>query len=61
MIKATYNDVVFICTDRSSSPLAVVTNRMKSPTKRGISEPEELSKIMVGIPMMVRANPRYFE
>jgi len=61
MIKAAYKEVVFIWTERSSSVLPVVIKRMNSPTNNGRSDPEELSKMIVGIPMRIRRRPRYFE
>jgi hypothetical protein len=34
---------------------------MNSPTNNGISDPEDSSKIIVGIPMIIRTRPKYFE
>jgi hypothetical protein len=60
-MKAMYNDVDFNWTERSSSVLAVDTNRINSPTSNGISDPEVLSNIIVGIPRTIRTSARYFE
>jgi hypothetical protein len=57
-MNAMYNEVVLIRRDLSSSIFSDVISVINSPTRSGISDPCEVSKIIVGIPAIMRSRPR---